>query len=58
MSAVVRIFQVGLLRIISLTYGFFRRFFTWIALGDVNLRVLLALVRKRNFVEEETRGAA
>ena len=34
---------------------FFSRIFTWIALGDINLRVLLALVRKRNTVEEETR---
>jgi hypothetical protein len=33
----------------------FRRLFTWIALGDADLRFLLILVRKANAVEEETR---
>jgi hypothetical protein len=31
-----------------------RRFFTWIALGDVDLRFSITLVRKANPVEEET----
>ena len=33
----------------------FRRFFTWIALGDADLRFPLILVRKVNGVEEETK---
>jgi hypothetical protein len=32
----------------------FCRFFTWIPLGDVDLRFSLMLVRKANAVEEET----
>jgi len=32
-----------------------RRFFTWIALGDVDLHFSFMLVRKANVVEEETR---
>jgi hypothetical protein len=31
-------------------------FFTWIALGDVNLHFSLVLVRKTSAVEEETTG--
>jgi hypothetical protein len=33
----------------------FRQFFTWIALGDADVRFLLILVRKANAVEEETK---
>jgi len=32
----------------------FHRFFTWIALGDVELRLLLILVAKANAVEVRT----
>jgi hypothetical protein len=32
----------------------FRHFFTWIALGDVDLCFLLMFVRKANAIEEET----
>jgi hypothetical protein len=33
----------------------FHQFFTWIALGDVDVRFSLTLVRKANAVEEETK---
>jgi hypothetical protein len=33
----------------------FRRFFTWIALGDADLRFSLILVRKANAVDDETK---
>jgi hypothetical protein len=33
----------------------FRRFLTWIALGDADLGFSLKLVRKANAVEEETK---
>jgi hypothetical protein len=33
----------------------FRRFFTWIALGDEDLRFSLILVRKANAVEQQTK---
>jgi hypothetical protein len=32
-----------------------RRFFTWIALGDVDLHFSFMFVRKANVVEEKTR---
>jgi hypothetical protein len=33
----------------------FHQFFTWIALGDVDLRFSLILVGKANAIEEETK---
>jgi hypothetical protein len=33
----------------------FHQFFTWIALGDVDLRFSLMFVRKVNATEEQTR---
>jgi hypothetical protein len=36
----------------------FQRFFTWIALGDADLRFSLLLARKTSAVEEETKQVA
>ena len=36
---------------------FFRQFFTWIAVGDVDLRFSLMLIRKDNAVQVETNWA-
>jgi hypothetical protein len=36
----------------------FHQFFTWFALGDVDLYFFITLVRKANAVEEETTWAA
>jgi hypothetical protein len=36
----------------------FHQFFTWIALGDVDLRFSLMLLRKTSAVEEESERAA
>jgi len=38
----------------SSTHIVFHRFFTWIALGDIDLHFSLILVTKANAVEEET----
>jgi hypothetical protein len=46
-------------RLITCTFSsvpiVFRRFVTWIALGDADVRFSLILVRKANAVEEETK---
>jgi hypothetical protein len=44
--------------LISFQYQFFHKFFTWIALGDVDLHFSLMLLRKASAVEGETRLAA
>jgi len=53
MSTVHLCFQVGLL--VRSLLIVFHCFFTWIALGDVDLCFSLMLVRKANAVQEETR---
>jgi hypothetical protein len=39
----------------SSVWNVVHRFFTWIALGDVDFHFSLMLIRKANTVEEETR---
>jgi len=54
----VQLFEIGVLRLISLQCRLSRHFFTWIALGNVDLRFSLILASKVNAVEWGTTSAA